>query len=108
MAFNPVVAVCDACVLYPFHLRNVIVQASVDRLFQARWTDAIHDEWRRNLVANTPNLSIERLEITKRLMNGAPLSEAEKREAFDFLATADYREGLDAFLHKRTPRFTGR
>ncbi|MCR8493013.1 PIN domain-containing protein [Brucella anthropi] len=71
MAFSPVVAVCDACILYPFHLRNVIVQASVDRLFQARWTDAIHDEWRRNLVANTPNLSIERLEITKRLMNGA-------------------------------------
>lgn len=71
MAFNPVVAVCDACILYPFHLRNVIVQASVDRLFHARWTDAIHDEWMRNLISNTPGLSIDRLEATKRLMNVA-------------------------------------
>lgn len=71
MAFNPVVAVCDACILYPFHLRNVIVQASADRLFHARWTDAIHDEWMRNLVSNTPGLSIDRLEATKRPMNVA-------------------------------------
>jgi len=71
MAFNPVVAVCDACILYPFHLRNVIVQASADRLFHARWTNAIHDEWMRNLLANTPGLSVDRLETTKRLMDVA-------------------------------------
>lgn len=68
MAFSPVVAVFDACILYPFHLRNVIVQAGVDRLFQARWTNEIHDEWMRNLVANVPGLSVERLAATKQLM----------------------------------------
>lgn len=68
MAFSPVVAVCDACILYPFHLRNVIVQVAVDRLFQARWTEEIHDEWMRNLVANTPRLSRDRLEAAKQLM----------------------------------------
>lgn len=68
MAFSPVVAVCDACILYPFHLRNVIVQAGVDRLFHARWTDEIHDEWMRNLLANAPDLSVERLNATKKLM----------------------------------------
>ncbi len=68
MAFSPVVAVYDACVLYPFHLRNVIVQAAVDRLVHARWTDEIHDEWMRNLVANAPDLSVERLNTTKQLM----------------------------------------
>lgn len=71
MAFSLSVAVCDACILYPFHLRNIIVQASVDRLFHARWTDTIHDEWMRNLVAKTPGLSIDRLEATKRLMDVA-------------------------------------
>jgi hypothetical protein len=28
MAFEPDVAVFDACILYPFHLRNVMVQAA--------------------------------------------------------------------------------
>lgn len=69
MAFSPVVAVCDACILYPFHVRNVIVQAGVGRLFHARWTDAIHNEWMRNLVANTPGLPVDRLTATKRLMD---------------------------------------
>jgi hypothetical protein len=42
MAFEPSVVVFDACILYPFHLRNIVVQASVDRLVEARWTDEIH------------------------------------------------------------------
>jgi hypothetical protein len=69
MGFEPSVAVFDACILYPFHLRNIVVQAAVDRLVEARWTDAIHDEWIRNLTANLPAIPIERLLITRRLMN---------------------------------------
>ncbi len=71
MAFEPSVAVFDACILYPFHLRNSIVQAAVDRLVEARWTDEIHDEWIRNLAADTPTIPIERLRTTRRLMNDA-------------------------------------
>lgn len=41
--------VFDACIPYPFHLRNILIQAAVDRLVEARWTDAIHDEWIQNL-----------------------------------------------------------
>lgn len=71
MAFEPSVAIFDACILYPFHLRNVVVQAAVDRLVEARWTDEIHDEWIRNLAADAPTIPIERLQITRRLMNEA-------------------------------------
>jgi hypothetical protein len=71
MAFEPSVAVFDACILYPFHLRNVLVQAAVDRLVEAHWTDEIHDEWIRNLAARAPGVAIERLQNTRRLMNDA-------------------------------------
>jgi len=51
--YSPAVAIYDACILYPFHLRNIMVQMAIDGLVDARWTDAIHDEWMRNLLANT-------------------------------------------------------
>ncbi len=68
---DPSVVIFDACVLYPFHLRNIVVQVAVDRLVDARWTDEIHDEWIRNLVADVPGIPIERLQSTRKLMNDA-------------------------------------
>lgn len=67
MAFEPSVAVFDACILYPFHLRNIVVQAAVDHLVEVRWTDAIHEEWIRNLAANSQAIPMERLQITRQL-----------------------------------------
>lgn len=71
MASKPPVAVYDACVLYPFHLRNVLIQCAFDGLVAARWTDEIHAEWIRNLAANSPNTSIARLEATRDTMKAA-------------------------------------
>ena len=71
MAFEPSIAVFDSCILYPFHLRNMIVQAAVDRLVEARWTDEIHDEWMRNLMVQVPAIPMERLQVTRQLMNSA-------------------------------------
>ena len=68
---DPLVAVFDACVLYPFHLRNIVVRIAVDRLVDARWTDAIHDEWIRNLGAGMPDIPVARLRTTRALMNAA-------------------------------------
>ena len=70
MAYEPPVAVLDACVLYPFHTRNLLVECAVGRLLEARWTDRIHDEWVRNL-AGTPGLDMERLLRTRDLMRAA-------------------------------------
>jgi predicted nucleic acid-binding protein len=68
MASEPPVAVYDACVLYPFHLRNVLVQCAFDGLVEARWTDDIHAEWMRSLAANSPGTPLRRLEATRDLM----------------------------------------
>jgi hypothetical protein len=38
-------------------------------LFQARWTDRIHEEWIRSLLENRPDLNRESLERTRRQMN---------------------------------------
>ena len=68
MGSEPPVAVYDACVLYPFHLRNVLIQCAFDGLVEARWTDDIHAEWMRNLAGSSPGTSLERLQATRDLM----------------------------------------
>ena len=57
-AFEPSVAVFDACTLYPFHLRNVVIQVAVDRVVEARWMDEIHNGWIRNLAASARTIPI--------------------------------------------------
>ncbi len=59
----------DACVLYPAPLRDLLMHLAMTDLFRARWTDKIHDEWIRNVLANRPDLRREQLERTRRLMN---------------------------------------
>ncbi len=64
-------AVLDACVLYPASLRDLLLTLSVDGVYGARWTDAIQNEWIRNLMINRPELSAEALGRTAGLMNDA-------------------------------------
>ena len=62
-------ALYDACVLYPAPLRDLLMHLAMTDLFRARWTDQIHDEWIRNVLANRPDLKRDQLERTRRLMN---------------------------------------
>ena len=62
-------ALYDACVLYPAPLRDLLMRLALTDLFRARWTDQIHEEWIRNLLANRPHLTAEQLERTRTLMN---------------------------------------
>jgi hypothetical protein len=40
----------DANVLYPAPLRDLLIPVAMAGLVRARWTDAIHEEWIRNLL----------------------------------------------------------
>jgi predicted nucleic acid-binding protein len=63
--------VYDACVLYPATLRDLLIELAVTKLFRARWSDTIHDEWMRNVLANKPHLQRQQLERTRSLMDVA-------------------------------------
>jgi hypothetical protein len=45
------------------------MQLATTDSFRACWTDAIHEEWIRSVLANRPDLSRDQLERTKELMN---------------------------------------
>jgi predicted nucleic acid-binding protein len=65
----PPVVLLDACTLYPAALRDVLMRLALHRLIQARWTDAIHDEWTEAVLRDRPDLTRERLQRTRDLMN---------------------------------------
>lgn len=68
---HPVTAVYDANVLYPAPLRDLFIRLAQAGLVPARWTDAIHEEWVRNVLKDNPELSPERLARTRSLMDEA-------------------------------------
>src|SRR5438128_2369565 len=59
----------DACVLYPAPLRDLLMHLAMVDLYQAKWTNEIHDEWIRNVLANRKDLKRSQLERTRDLMN---------------------------------------
>jgi hypothetical protein len=59
----------DACVLYPAPLRDLLMRLALRDLFQARWTDQIHDEWTRNVLADRPDITPASLTRCRRLMD---------------------------------------
>src|SRR3954447_321684 len=63
------IVVYDACVLYPAPLRDLLMQLAIADLFQARWTDEIHDEWTRNVLSNRPDVRPEGVARCRELMD---------------------------------------
>lgn len=64
------VVLLDANVLFPFALRDFFITLATTELFQAKWTDQIHDEWTQSLLKNRPELEAA-LSKTRELMNSA-------------------------------------
>lgn len=61
----------DANVLYPAELRNFLMHLALIGVFGARWSADVHEEWIRNLLSNRPDLTREKLERTRQLMDKA-------------------------------------
>lgn len=68
IAGSPVV-VLDSCVLYPAGLRNLMMWLAVHDLIRPKWSEHIHEEWMRNVLADRPDLTREQLERTRQLMD---------------------------------------
>ncbi|MDR0565220.1 MAG: enoyl-CoA hydratase/isomerase family protein [Azoarcus sp.] len=62
----------------------------------------------RRIAAGAPLVASWHKQWITRLTHDTPLSEKEKRSAFAFLETEDYREGMAAFFEKRKPIFKGK
>jgi len=62
-------AVLDACVLYPPSLRDLLMHLAVAGAYMPRWTEEIHAEWIRNVLADNPDVTPTQLKRTRRLMN---------------------------------------
>lgn len=64
-------ALLDANVLYPAPLRDLLIHLATARLYRARWSAQIHEEWIRNLLLKRPDLKRANLEATRDMMNSA-------------------------------------
>ena len=62
-------AFLDANVLYSATWRNILMYLAAFDAFQPLWSEAVQDEWTRNLTKNRPDLSPARIARTRSLMD---------------------------------------
>lgn len=98
----------DACVLYPFSLRDLLVELAMPHygLFQAKWSLRIEDEWQRNLRKNLPDIDATMLAIIAQKMREAVpdcmVSNYEKLESGLILPDADDAHVLAAAIRSKS------
>lgn len=97
-----IVAVLDACVLYPPSLRDLLLWLATVEAYEPRWTEEIHGEWTRNVLADHPDVTPAQLDRTRRLMSQAVpkglVSGYEARIPLLSLPDADDRHVLAAAI----------
>ena len=59
----------DANVFYPAELRSFLMYLAVTGLFRAKWSAAVHEEWISKLLQNRTDLTREKLERTRTLID---------------------------------------
>jgi predicted nucleic acid-binding protein len=63
------IAVLDANVLFPAPIRDLLLNLACEGLYQPKWSDAIQEEWVRNLLVKRPDLLQSQLSKTVDAMN---------------------------------------
>ncbi|MBI6921148.1 MULTISPECIES: PIN domain-containing protein [Pseudomonas] len=71
MKHSPFTAIYDANVLYPAPLRDFLMNLALTGIYRARWSAKIHEEWKRNLLLNRPDLTHAQVDRTSALMDAA-------------------------------------
>jgi len=61
--------VYDACVLFPFTLRDFLLRLRQSNLFRAHWTVEIHDEWTSAVLGRYPDADPTKIARTRALMD---------------------------------------
>jgi len=61
----------DSCILYSRILRTLFIELAITELFQAKWTNEIHQEWVNNVLIKNPSFDRSKLEETKENLNEA-------------------------------------
>jgi hypothetical protein len=79
-------AFLDASVLYPVSLRNLLMRLTLERLYQARWSAKVHEEWIQAVLRDHPHIPAGRL---------VDLRDAMDRRAQDGLVT-NYEALIDS------------
>ena len=59
----------DANVLYPAELRNLLMHLALIGVFRAKWSADVHEEWISSLLKKRPDLTRDKLERTRILMD---------------------------------------
>lgn len=62
----------DANVLYPAPLRDFLMHLALTGAYRARWSVQVHDEWKRNLLINRPDIWIRQQFSRRRSGNVHP------------------------------------
>lgn len=65
------IVIYDANVLFPAPLRDLLIRIAITGIVRARWSDLILDECFRNILKRRPELTENRLQRTRDLMNRA-------------------------------------
>ena len=91
-----------------FGAEEAMIKGLVTRVVPDEELEAEAEATAGRIASGAPLAARWHKRFVRRALDPAPLTEAERREPFESCDTADYREGIRAFLAKETPVFEGR